>query len=181
MSLRARLIAALLVLAAAGLVTLAAVTYAEQRSFLLDGVNKQARDAQRAVTFELAGPGDLFPGIRRPPRVARGGGGPPPAPPGEPDDGGGSGPQGLPRGTVGQLRTSSGEVIESTAVRSYGDDALPAPKLPAKLPLDEPVTVGSTGGSGLRYQVLASPTHDRPGFVTVVAVPLREADAILDR
>src|SRR3954454_6997713 len=130
MSLRARLIAALLVLAAAGLVTLAAVTYAEQRSFLLDGVDKQTRDAQRAVSFELAGPGGLFPGIRRPPPVTRDGNGPPrpPAPPGEPDDGGGSGPQGLPRGTVGQIRNANGTVIESTAVRSYGADALPAPK-----------------------------------------------------
>src|SRR3954447_17723542 len=100
MSLRARLIAALLVLAAAGLVTLAAVTYAEQRSFLLDGVDKQARDAQRAVSFELVGPGGI-PGIRHPPPLIRGGGippGPPPAAPPEPGigadgDGGGSGPQ----------------------------------------------------------------------------------------
>src|SRR4051812_50068765 len=107
MSLRARLIAALLVLAAAGLVTLAAVTYAEQRSFLLDGVDKQARDAQRAVSFELIGPGGI-PGIRHPPPLIRGGGvppQPPAAPPAEPGadgtgdgDGGGSGPQGLPRG-----------------------------------------------------------------------------------
>src|SRR3954466_7201466 len=98
--------AALLLLTTAGLVTLAAVTYAEQRSFLLDGVDKQARDAQRAVTFELAGPGGFFPGVRRPPPVANGdGNGPPrpPEPPGEPGDRGGSGPQGLPRGTVGQI------------------------------------------------------------------------------
>src|SRR3954470_24565328 len=99
MSLRARLIAALLVLAAAGLVTLAAVTYAEQRSFLLDGVDKQARDAQRPVSFQLAGTGG-------PPLVARGIGRPPfPPPPrdgDEPGSDGGSGPQGLERGTYGQ-------------------------------------------------------------------------------
>src|SRR3954470_6263283 len=104
MSLRARLIAALLVLAAAGLVTLAAVTYAEQRSFLLDGVDKQARDAQRAVSFELLGAGGI-PGIRHPPALIRGGATPPGPPPAAPPDdsgigdGGGSGPQGLPRGT----------------------------------------------------------------------------------
>jgi two-component system OmpR family sensor kinase len=189
MSLRARLIAALLVLAAAGLVTLAAVTYAEQRSFLLDGVDKQARDAQRAVSFELIGPGGI-PGIRHPPPLIRGGGippQPPPAPPPVPQDGGGdgdgggSGPQGLPRGTVGQIRTATGAVIESTAVRTYGDAALPAPELPSRIRVGEPITVGSKGGSGLRYRVLAEPTHDRPGYTTVVAVPLREADAILDR
>src|SRR3954467_11621066 len=113
MSLRARLIAALIVLAAAGLVTLAAVTYAEQRSFLLDRVDQQARDAQRAVSFELAGGGFPLPGVRRPPPLIRPGQGGPPAPPpapGEPGtgdgDGGGSGPQGLPRGTVGQIRNS---------------------------------------------------------------------------
>src|SRR3954447_12973159 len=187
MSLRTRLIAALIVLATAGLVTLAAVTYAEQRSFLLDRVDQQARDAQRAVSFELAGGGFPGPAIRRPPPLirpgVRGGAPPgPPAPPGAPadgdNDGGGSGPQGLPRGTVGQIRTSSGAVIDSTAVRSYGDAALPAPELPAKIQLGEPITVGAKG-SELRYRVLAEPTHDRAGFVTVVAVPLREADAIL--
>src|SRR3954451_20345413 len=72
MSLRGRLIAALIALAAVGLITLAAVTYAEQRSFLFERVDQQARDAQRPVTFQLAGP--AIPGI--------GGGGPAaPAPP----------------------------------------------------------------------------------------------------
>src|SRR3954466_16001981 len=119
MSLRARLIAALIVLAAAGLVTLAAVTYAEQRSFLLGRVDHQARDAQRAVNFELIGPdgGPGMPGARLrlapPPRLRGVGPGPPP-----PDEGG-SGPQGLPRGTVGQLRGRLGRVIRSTSVRSY--------------------------------------------------------------
>jgi two-component system, OmpR family, sensor kinase len=181
MSLRTRLIAALIVLAAAGLVTLAAVTYAEQRSFLLDRVDQQARDAQRAVNFELIGP-DGGPGIPGrvlrvpPPPLLRGIGGP-----GPPPDAGGSGPQGLPRGTVGQLRTTRGRVLRSTAVRSYGEKALPAPKLPANIPTEKPITVGSVGGSGLRYRVLAEPTHDRPFLTTVVALPLREADATLDR
>jgi two-component system OmpR family sensor kinase len=41
------------------------------------------------------------------------------------------------------------------------------------------VTIGSEGGSGLRYRVLAEPTHDHPDTTTVVAIPLREADATL--
>ena len=179
MSLRARLIAALIVLAAAGLVTLAAVTYAEQRSFLLDRVDQQARDAQRAVSFALAGPGDErapFGAGLPPPPLLRG----MPGGPGRPGDGG-SGPQGLPRGTVGQLRTPLGRVVSSTDVRSYGAAALPAPKLPASIPIDKPIIVGSMGGSGLRYRVLAEPTHDHPALTTVVALPLREADATLDR
>jgi two-component system OmpR family sensor kinase len=175
-SLRTRLIAALIVLAAAGLVTLAAVTYAEQRSLLFERVDQQAHEAQRAMSFALAGsPGrPAFGG--RPPLA--------PPPPGRDGDGrgpdGGSGPQGLPRGTYGQLRDSTGEVLASTTVRSYRDDALPAPKLPETLPLREIITVGSRGGSGLRYRVLAEATHDRAGATTVVAVPLREADATLD-
>src|SRR4051812_19036551 len=166
MSLRTRLIAALIVLATAGLVTLAAVTYAEQRSFLLDRVDQQARDAQRAVSFELVGPGGGAPapgaGLRLPPAplllpgVGDGRrGGPPLA-----EDG--SGPQGLPRGTVGQLRTPLGRVVRSTSVRPYGEAALPGPKLPQSVPLDKPITVGSQGGTGLRYRVLAEPTHDHP-------------------
>src|SRR4051794_28175307 len=154
MSLRTRLIAALIVLAAAGLVTLAAVTYAEQRSFLLDRVDQQAREAQRAVNFELVGP-DGGPGgpaarLRLPPPpflrgVGAGG------VPGPPPDEGGSGPQGLPRGTVGQLRGRLGRVIRSTSVRSYGEVALPAPNLPRNIPIGKPITVGSRGGSRLRY------------------------------
>jgi two-component system OmpR family sensor kinase len=172
-SLRARLIAALIVLATAGLVTLAAVTYAEQSSFLLDRVDQQAHDAQRAVDFELDG---VTPGGPPP----RGGHRPPPGPRGGAPDAG-SGPQGLPRGTYGERRDASGAVIASTTVRSYGDTPLPAPKLPASIPLRNPITVGSQGGSGLRYRVLAEPTHDDPDTTTIVALPLRDADATLDR
>jgi two-component system, OmpR family, sensor kinase len=185
-SLRARLIAGLIVLAAAGLMTLAAVTYAEQRSFLLGQVDQVAHDAQRAVSFELAGPPlpPGAPGLRPPPggfRPLAPGGRPGPGGPGDADDHPGSGPQGLPRGAVGQLRDSSGRVLQSTSVRLYGDEALPAPKLPGSIPVDEPITVGSAGGSGLRYRVLAEPTHSRAGTTTVVALPLREEDATLDR
>ena len=48
-SLRARLLAAVLILSAVGLLLLAAITYAEQRSFLLDRVDQQARSAPPAV------------------------------------------------------------------------------------------------------------------------------------
>jgi two-component system OmpR family sensor kinase len=72
-------------------------------------------------------------------------------------------------------------VLQSTSVRLYGDEALPAPKLPRSIPADKPITVGSEGGSGLRYRVLAEATHNRAGTTTVVALPLREEDATLDR
>jgi two-component system, OmpR family, sensor kinase len=179
MSLRARLLAALIVLAAAGLVTLAAVTYAEQRSFLLERVDQQAHEAQRGVSFALDGRPRLPRGLRPPPFG-------PPGAPGGPGLGvaarpGGSGPQGLPHGTLGQRRDASGRVIASTTVRSYGDEPLPAPKLPATIPNDHPITVDSVSASGTRYRVLAESTHDDPGTTTIVAVPLRETDATLNR
>ena len=54
-SLRARLVAAVLIIAAVGLVALAAIVYFEQRSFLLDRAAEQARD----------GAGDQHPGGRQ--------------------------------------------------------------------------------------------------------------------
>ncbi|HEY8770622.1 MAG TPA: hypothetical protein VIM03_08770, partial [Thermoleophilaceae bacterium] len=68
MSLRTRLIAGLLALAAIGLVALAGATYAEQRSFLLDRVDQQARSALGPVDRALdlrgfgAPRGELLPG-----------------------------------------------------------------------------------------------------------------------
>ena len=50
-SLRARLIAALLAVAAVGLLVLGGVTYAEQRSFLLTRVDAAARNAFGPVDF----------------------------------------------------------------------------------------------------------------------------------
>ena len=47
-SLRARLLASVLVLSAVGLLLLGAVTYFEQRSFLLKRVDQQARAAPPA-------------------------------------------------------------------------------------------------------------------------------------
>ena len=53
MSLRARLILGLLALAAAGLITLAAITYAEQRSFLLQRVDQDARAGVNVMSHVL--------------------------------------------------------------------------------------------------------------------------------
>src|SRR5258707_15169532 len=52
-SLRARLLACLLVLAALGLLVAGSVTYAEQRSFLLDRVDQQAQNALLPLSHEL--------------------------------------------------------------------------------------------------------------------------------
>jgi two-component system OmpR family sensor kinase len=173
-SLRARLIAGLLVVAAAGLVLLASVTYAEQRSFQLELKDRQARAARGAVEHELS---DQSPGGGRPLREGGPlGGGPAKGGPGDADRG-----VNLPPGTYGEHRNASGERVGSPVVLSfYGEAALPPPRIPSNLKIGEPITVHASGNSGLRYRVLASPALGGTGM-TVVAVPLSEVDRTLDR
>lgn len=163
MSLRARLVTGLLVLAAVGLVALAAVTYLEQRSFLRQRVDQQLRAAQGVVGRALDQQGAIVPGGRAP----SGG------------DQGGAPRVNLPPGTFGQRRDSSGRVV-GNIVLSYGDKALPPPRLPARIPVGKTITVGATGSSGLHYRVVAQSTRDQPGS-TIAAIPLREVDETLHR
>jgi two-component system, OmpR family, sensor kinase len=159
-SLRSRLIAGLLVVAAAGLLVLAGVTYAEQRSFLIDRVDDQLQTALPAIEHQLdeAAGRELRPGPR---------GGPPP------------GEVSLPPGTYGVQRDAQGEVVGEPVVFTYGRPAPAAPALPAEQPVERAVTVPANDGSDLRYRARAAP--DRFGTGTIVAaVPLAEADSTLD-
>jgi two-component system OmpR family sensor kinase len=169
-SLRARVLASVLLLAAVGLVLLAAVTYAEQRSFLEDRVNQEVRGAGPTVSQVL----DRL-GLRPPGSAA--------SPTGGAGRGLGRGPGGqgltLPPGTYGQRRDASGKVL-GHELFSYGQAAPPAPKIPAQVPVGKLFTVGSVGSSGLRYRVFASRDPEDTG-ITVVAVPLREVDQNLNR
>jgi two-component system OmpR family sensor kinase len=170
-SLRARLVAGLVVIAALGLVAFAGITYAEQRSFLMKRADDQTRAAQPIVGRALDDAGANVPGGSQGFGLGRGGpgGGPGPAPSVD-----------LPPGTYGQRRDVSGKPVRPNVVLTYGQKALPAPKLPATMPLDKVITVDSASGSGVRYRVLAEPTHDQPG-TTIVAVPLRDVQQTLDR
>jgi two-component system OmpR family sensor kinase len=158
-TLRERIIASVLVLAAAGLVALALVTYTEQRSFLLGRVNEQARGAAPALSHALDQNGNEAGSDARP--------GPTNGPPN----------LDLPPGTYGQSRDTSGKVLDHVFI-SYGQANPPAPVLPAHVPLNRLITVGSVGSSGLQYRVFASLDSD-DGSITVVAVPLREVDQTL--
>ena len=159
-SLRVRLVAGLLALAAVGLVTLGGITYAEQRSFLLDRVDQQTRAAigplEHALDEGGGGIGDRGEG---------------------PPDGGSPGIV-LPPGTYGQRRTTDGTVLGAVAL-TYGQSLTSRPKLPASLPDDQLLTVDGTPAGAPRYRVLARRWPD--GSVIVAAVPLREADATLHR
>jgi two-component system OmpR family sensor kinase len=163
MSLRARLIAGLLVLATVGLVLLGGVTYAEQRSFLLQRIDQQAATAIPVLGHAFEEQNASLPGGARPP-----GGG----------DRGGP-PVSLPPGTYGEQRGPSGNRVGSPVVLSYGQASTPPPKLPRSLPVGRAITVPATRGD-TRYRALAVSTPLRSG-TTVVAIPLTEADQTLSR
>jgi two-component system, OmpR family, sensor kinase len=173
-SLRARVLVSVLALAAAGMVALAAVTYAEQRSFLESRADQQARSAVGALAQALDNAG------YRPAGAGAGvpGGGPLPRG-GDPDD---HKPQvSLPPGTYGQRRDATGKILGARQFKySSSEPRSAAPKLPAKLALNKLLTVDSTGSGGLRYRVYAQRDPEDSG-VTIAAVPLSEADSTLHR
>jgi two-component system OmpR family sensor kinase len=169
-SLRARLLAGLLVLTAVGLLIAGAATYLEQRSFLLQRVDQQATSAVPVMAHQLDDKGFRIPGGHVDNGPRRGG-----------DRGPGPGPMNvnLPPGTYGQRRTATGKVLGSTSI-SYQQQLPPAPKIPAKLPLGKYVTVPSVQPGGPRYRVLASRDIGDSG-ITVVAIPLGDVDQTLNR
>jgi two-component system OmpR family sensor kinase len=191
-SLRARVLASVLVLAAAGLVALAAVTYAEQSSFLQGRIDQEVRGAAPALSQALDNAGyrpndeDDAPARSKvikddvPPSSAAGdflkGG---PNSHGAPGDGGPGVAPMLPPGTYGQRRDASGKVLGHVQF-TYGQSALASPVIPAHVPIGRLFTVGSVGASGLRYRVEAVRDPEDSG-VTIVALPLREVSQTLSR
>jgi two-component system OmpR family sensor kinase len=175
-SLRARVLASVLVLAAAGLVALAVVTYTEQRSFLEGRVDEQVRAAGPAVSQALDKAGfkpdqnSSSSQDNATSSAIAGGQGVPT----------GRAPNlNLPPGTYGQRRTAAGQVLGSVPF-TYGQAAPAPPKLPAHVALGRIFTVGSTGSSDLRYRVFASRDPEDTG-ITLVAVPLSEVKQTLSR
>ena len=109
MSLRTRLLVALLALVAAGLVVAGVVTYVSLRGFLLERVDAQLRDARVPMAMALTNSAGVS-GL-----------------PGGP--GGSPGGANLPPGTYGQLRDSAGNVVNAVSF-TYGQTAVPTPVLP---------------------------------------------------
>ena len=159
MSLRARLIAVLLAVAAAGLLLLAGITYAVLRSYELQRVDDQARSAIPLMERQLDGD-ELGPG------PGRGfGGGPPPD-------------RSLPPGTYGERRAADGSVTARRQI-TLGGPAPAPPELPAELPAGSTETVPARSGD-LRYRAVAAGGRES-GETIVVAVPLGEVDRTLER
>ena len=154
-SLRGRLVAGVLALALVGLLVLGAITYAEQRSFLYDNVDRQVRASQPVVDMLLEGRGFDPGGHRGGPH----GGGPPPG-------------EGPPPGTWVERRPLDGDATG----RFVGYETGGTLDLPASLPVGKIVTVSADGAD---YRVLAQ--SDPHGDTNVVAVPLHSASETLNR
>ena len=143
MSLRARLLIGLVVLAAVGLIAAGLATYAEQRSFLYARVDQQVAASQ----FLVGGQFGVLKGLVPRPLQQR-----PPGPR----------PTTFPASaTYGLLLGADGRVLEQKAF-TYGTAAASPPALPARLPRSRlgstrirVLTVNSKSGSGLRYRVAA--------------------------
>lgn len=170
MSLRLRLLIGIVVLAAAGLLTLDFVSYRALENHLSERVDDQARSAAMAMGPELrqkAGAVDLpvFPG-----RVSPGPGGGP--------------PNELPPGTFAQLRSPSGKVL-ATDVFSLTGATKVRPDLSGDIPVSQfgeaqqIVTVGSKNGGDTEFRVAA--VANRDGLVTIAAVPTSDMQETLDR
>ncbi|HWH12812.1 MAG TPA: HAMP domain-containing sensor histidine kinase [Solirubrobacteraceae bacterium] len=181
MSLRARLLVGLVALVAAGLVTVGAITYAEQRSFLLQRVDQEVTAATPRVSHDLDGSNHGAP----PAGFGQGGGyapgGFPAGESGGPPNQSGVVPPSLPPSTYSVQRSPTGQ---AGTPQVFDGPALPAPKLPANVPLStsghtRPITVGSVGSSGLSYRVYAVAMPNGAG-TTILAVPLREIDQTLN-
>jgi two-component system OmpR family sensor kinase len=181
-SLRTRLLAGVLLLSAAGLVLLGAVTYAEQRSFLQGRVDHEAITAWPTVSqlldregFHASGSAPTSGAGAASTRASgkKGPGGPP---------AGGGGGVNLPPGTYGQRREASGKVIGRPVIIKYSttESVRPAPKLPAQVPLGKLLSVDSVGTSDVHYRVYALHDPEDSG-ITVVAVPLTDVDQTLQR
>ena len=163
MSLRLRLLLALVSLVLVGLVVADAVTYVSLRSFLLQRVDQQLVDARYPVVRALIEAGSQLSQSQLN------------IPPGQVPE--------LPPGTYGEVLAASGAVLGKISF-TYGGSIEGAPSLPSSLAgtlgVDggqTTLTVGSSGGH-VQYRVLAwrSPGSD---YILVVAIPLHEVSQTL--
>jgi two-component system OmpR family sensor kinase len=175
-SLRGRLVAILLLVALGGMIVLAAVTFAEQRSFLYDRLDRQVQSgfvgvlgqlffAQQSASSNCSGSA---------PRADfdednRGPGGP----------GGGPGFS-LPPGTYGAITNSSGTVVAECLFGFRDGEDYAVPNFTGASLTDKPRTVKSKGSDD-ETEFRAAARQLPNGDSVVVAVPLSDTRATINR
>lgn len=174
MSLRARLLVALLALATIGMLIFGFASHTALRSYLTDRVDQQVQAASFPVIGQLVSEAvkdDQLP--RFPVERTR---------PAAGEDAPALGDVQLPPGTYGELRGARGKVISRTTF-SYGEEGLPEPEIPDALAAGDaeadPVTVGAVSGS-TEFRVASFSLPENRGRI-LIAVPLTELEETLDR
>jgi two-component system, OmpR family, sensor kinase len=178
MSLRARLLAGILVLISVALAVAAVSIYEEQRSFLRGRLDRGVIAAVAPISYQLGVDARLLEQGDAGDRASRRGSTKIPL---------NRGLVGfLPSGTYGVLIGSGGKVLRGPVIVNYGDRQLPGPVLPSSSAMSQAgrmpqlLTVGSRDRSSLRYRMAAVGLASGSGTL-IVAVPLREVDQTLDR
>jgi two-component system OmpR family sensor kinase len=175
MTLRLRLVLALVLLVTAGLATFGIGTYVRYRGSEFERLDAQIRSSASLVATQLdqaAGLGDQSAGHFQP-----GAGGRPGGPGGGPPDHD-SPPVVVPTSTWAELLAADGTVLSSIELSASSA----APELPTSLPAPTPggrlFTVGSTSGSG-SFRVLVTNAGQPDGRIVLVAVPTTEVTKAL--
>ncbi len=157
MSLRLKMLVAVIVLVLVGLAVSDIVTYTSLRRSLIQRVDQQLTSGWPLILNHINDPNDPL----------------------------GQTPFGtspaLPPGTFGEVEDSAGRVLAGPVVL-YGVTREPPPSLPSPLPGSGTLfTTGAVGGSSLRYRVLVESGHDAQGNPSklIVGVPLAEVDRTL--
>jgi two-component system, OmpR family, sensor kinase len=174
LSLRARLLLGVVVLAAVGLIAADLVTYAKLRSFLIQRTDTSLNVAHQAVEAALLRPDGEHSDESGP---------------------GGKGPPGIDvlasavPGDYVQLRLLNGTIVSSKLVRQFSNAPPPPPPLlPAKISVPSAaaadgdrisyITVPATKGEG-HYRVRASIEPQAPNYILIIAASLGDVDSTL--
>lgn len=198
MTLRLRLVLALVVLVAAGLALFGVATYSLYARSQRQHLDDQVRSSVPSVTRQLTEAAGLTP--ESGPGATQGRGSPGPQPsqgqqglgqqgglgqPGPGDGGPGEGAEGgrPPRGelaTYGEMLDNSGKVISTWQLTSSGRQPRLSPSLRPTDNRPRLSTVGSVSGSG-SWRVYAGPAQGYPGDTVIIAIPTDEVSALLQR
>lgn len=177
-SLRGRLVAILLLVALAGLIVLAAVTFAEQRSFLYDRLDRQVQSGFGGVA------GQLFFAQQSQSSNCSGS-----APRADGDEmggrGRGGGPEGpgfsLPPGTYGAIVGTDGAIVADCLFGFRDSENYAVPDFTGVALSTEPRTVKAKGGDddATEFRAAARPLPN--GETVVVAIPTSDTRATINR